>query len=144
VNAPLAQLRAAVQTAAAAVKGSGAAPAHARVERPKRVDQGDYSTNVAMLLAPTVGAPPRDIAERVGASLAADLGGLLARYEVAGPGFLNLVLSDDWHRRALRTILDAGARYGGDGAHRPQRVLVEFVSANPTGPLVAASGRHAA
>jgi arginyl-tRNA synthetase len=144
VSAPLSELRLAVQSAAAALKGNGEAPAQARVERPKRAGQGDYSTNVAMLLAPTVGSPPRDIADRVGASLAADLGGLLARYEVAGPGFLNLVLSDDWHRRALRSILDAGLRYGADGAEPSERVLVEFVSANPTGPLVAASGRHAA
>jgi arginyl-tRNA synthetase len=144
VSAPLTELRAAVQTAAAAVKGNGEPPAQARVERPKRAGQGDYSTNVAMLLAPAVGSPPRDIAERVGASLASDLGGLLARYEVAGPGFLNLVLSDDWHRHALRSILDAGVAYGADGARDGRRVLVEFVSANPTGPLVAASGRHAA
>jgi len=63
---------------------------------------------------------------------------------VAGPGFLNLFLSDAWHRRALGKILAAGERYGSGGADPAQRVLVEFVSANPTGPLVAASGRHAA
>ncbi len=63
---------------------------------------------------------------------------------MAGPGFLNLVLSDEWYRQALRSILDAGWEYGGGGAEPAWRVLVEFVSANPTGPLVAASGRHAA
>ena len=66
------------------------------------------------------------------------------RSEIAGPGFLNLFLSDGWHRRALRTVLNAGQRFGAGGAQPAQRVLVEFVSANPTGPLVAASGRHAA
>ena len=85
MSAPLSQLRAAVQTAAATVKGNGEAPAHTRVERPKRADQGDYSTNVAMLLAPTVGAPPREIAERVGASLAADLGGCCRAMRLPAP-----------------------------------------------------------
>jgi arginyl-tRNA synthetase len=114
------------------------------VERPKREGQGDYSTNVAMLLAPVLGAPPREIAERVGASLASSLGPELTGYSVAGPGFLNLELSDEWFRRALRDVLAAGESYGAGGADPAQRILVEFVSANPTGPLVAASGRHAA
>ncbi len=145
MTGPLLELRGAVQSAAAAIKnGDGEPPAHTRVERPKRAGQGDYSTNAAMLLAPVLGAPPREIAERVGAELATRLGEELTRYEIAGPGFLNLVLSDDWHRRALRTMLDAGDRYGAGGADPALRVQVEFVSANPTGPLVAASGRHAA
>jgi arginyl-tRNA synthetase len=144
VSASLPDLRAAVQSAAAEVRGDGEPPPQTRVDRPKRDDQGDYSTNVAMLLAPALGAPPREIAERVGASLAAELGDLLAEYSVGGPGFLNLVLSDDWYRQALRSLLDAGAEYGRGGADPARRVLVEFVSANPTGPLVAASGRHAA
>jgi len=70
--------------------------------------------------------------------------GLGERFEVAGPGFLNLFLADDWHAAALSHVLDAGERFGAGGADAPERVLVEFVSANPTGPLVAASGRHAA
>ncbi|MGH2866026.1 MAG: arginine--tRNA ligase, partial [Solirubrobacteraceae bacterium] len=115
-----------------------------RVERPKREDQGDYSTNVAMLLAPALKAPPREIAARVGASLADSLGPELTGWEVAGPGFLNLTLSDVWYRRATRNVLDAGPSFGSGGAESPERVLVEFVSANPTGPLVAASGQHAA
>jgi arginyl-tRNA synthetase len=145
VSSPLLELRAAVQAAAVAVRGGeGDAPAQTRVERSKREGQGDYSTNVAMLLAPVLGAPPREIAERVGALLASALGDELIRHEIAGPGFLNLFLSDGWHRRALGTILAAGERYGAGGADPAERVLVEFVSANPTGPLVAASGRHAA
>jgi len=127
------------------VAGDGAAlPAEIRVDRPKRAGLGDYSTNVAMLLAPVLRAAPREIAERVGAALAELLGSELVRYEIAGPGFVNLFLSDDWHRRALRVVLDAGERFGAGEVAVPQRVLVEFVSANPTGPLVAASGRHAA
>jgi arginyl-tRNA synthetase len=145
VSSPLADLRAAVQSAAVSVRGgAGEAPAQTRVERPKRAGQGDYSTNVAMLLAPVMGTAPREIAERVGAELTGLLGEELTGYEVAGPGFLNLALSDGWHRRALRAALQAGERFGAGGAVAPQRILIEFVSANPTGPLVAASGRHAA
>jgi arginyl-tRNA synthetase len=114
------------------------------LERSKRADQGDYSTNAAMLLAPVVGAPPRQIAERMAGELAERLGDALERTEVAGPGFLNLFMSDAWHLRALRVVLEAGERYGAGGVPSPERILVEFVSANPTGPLVAASGRHAA
>ena len=145
MSPPLLELRVAVQAAAAAVRGGdGEPPAQTRVERPKHEDQGDYSTNVAMLLAPALKAPPRQIAERVGASLADSLGGELSGWEVAGPGFLNLKLSDSWYRRATRSILEAGPGFGSGGAESPERVLVEFVSANPTGPLVAASGQHAA
>ncbi|MGO9955098.1 MAG: arginine--tRNA ligase [Solirubrobacteraceae bacterium] len=142
---PLAQLSAAVEQAAAiVVDGAGDVPQTTRVERSRRAGQGDYATNVAMLLAPALKAPPRKIAERVGEALAATLGAGLAHYEVAGPGFLNLVLDDSWYRQALRAVLDTGEAYGSGGARTPQRILVEFVSANPTGPLVAASGRHAA
>src|SRR5207248_6396338 len=83
-------------------------------------------------------------AGRIAAELEGLLGDELERIEIAGPGFLNLVLSDAWHQRALRWILDAGDRFGAGGAGHPERILIEFVSANPTGPLVAASGRHAA
>ncbi len=142
---PLESLRGAVRAAAAAVRGGGGElPVAPRLERPKRAEQGDYSTNAAMLLAPVLDAPPRVIAERLGAQLAEVLGDELERTEIAGPGFLNLWLSDEWHRGALRALLSAGARLGAGGAEQPERILVEFVSANPTGPLVAASGRHAA
>jgi arginyl-tRNA synthetase len=143
-DAPLQELRSAVTQAAVALGATSAAAANAKVERPKRDGQGDYSTNLAMLLAPTLRKPPREIAEHVGAALSDVLGSDLVRFEVAGPGFVNLFLSDAWYRRALRTVLDAGERFGAGGAPVSRRVLVEFVSANPTGPLVAASGRHAA
>jgi arginyl-tRNA synthetase len=143
--APLDGLRAAVREAAAAVRGdTGEGSAEPKLERPKREGQGDYSTNTGMLLAPVLGAPPREIAERVGEALGEVLGSALVRTEVAGPGFLNLFLADEWHRTALASVLASGARFGSGGAAPPERILVEFVSANPTGPLVAASGRHAA
>jgi arginyl-tRNA synthetase len=140
---PLTVLRAAVAEATARVRGAGEAPS-ARLDRSKRDGQGDYSTNAAMLLAPTLGSPPRELAAVLGAEIGELLGEDLERTDVAGPGFLNLFLSDAWHRRALGSILAAGGRYGAGGAPRAERILVEFVSANPTGPLVAASGRHAA
>ena len=145
VEDPLGSLRASVRAAAASVRGGdGELPVEPRLERPKRAGQGDYSTNAAMLLAPVLDAPPRVIADRIGAQLTDALGADLERAEVAGPGFLNLWLSDGWHRGAVRAVLDAGERFGSGGAARPERVVLEFVSANPTGPLVAASGRHAA
>jgi arginyl-tRNA synthetase len=144
VSDPLAELGAAVHTAAAAVRNGDGLPSTPKLERPKRQDQGDYSTNAAMLLAPVLKAAPRVIAERIGGELTAALGGGLDRTEVAGPGFLNLFLSDAWHRRALAAVLDGGDRFGAGGAEVSESILIEFVSANPTGPLVAASGRHAA
>jgi arginyl-tRNA synthetase len=142
---PLADLRAAVEAAAARVRGEerarGAAPT---LERPPKLEFGDYSTNAAMLLAPVLGEPPRQIAERLGDELRTHLDGALEKVEVAGPGFLNLFLSDVWFRAALAGVLDAGDAYGAGTAASPERVLVEFVSANPTGPTTAASGRNAA
>jgi arginyl-tRNA synthetase len=144
-NDPVGALGIAVRRAAAAVRGSaGEPPVPPTLDRPRHKGQGDYSTNAAMLLAPVLGAPPREIAERLRAELVGLLGDDLERAEVAGPGFLNLVLSDSWHRRALRSVLDAGDGLGGGDAEPAERISIEFVSANPTGPLVAASGRHAA
>ena len=142
---PLADLRAAVEAAAARVRGEGRAEGAApTLERPPKVEFGDYSTNAAMLLAPVLGEPPRQIAERLGDELRTHLDGGLEKVEVAGPGFLNLFLSDGWFREALSAVLAAGDAYGSGTATRSERVLVEFVSANPTGPTTAASGRNAA
>ena len=140
---PLQDLRAAVEAASAALR-NGDAGAVPTVERPRREGFGDYSTNAAMLLAGALGTPPREIAARLGAELEQRLGTRLAKYEVAGPGFLNLFLADSWHAEALARVLELGDAFGGGGAGTRERILVEFVSANPTGPLVAASGRHAA
>ena len=144
-RAPLHRLREAVEQAAAALRGNGgSAGAAPTLERPKKSEFGDYSTNAAMLLAPVLGESPREIAQRLGQELSDRLGDQLDRVEVAGPGFLNLFLSDGWYRTALAHALAAGDEYGGGGAATSERVLVEFVSANPTGPLTAAGGRHAA
>ncbi len=144
---PLAGLRAAVGEAASelAAAGDGAAIAQPTFERPKRAEFGDYSTNAALLLAPRLGAPPREVAERLGAAVAQRLGSALQSYDVAGPGFLNLVMSEDWCRRALASAL--GSRFGAGGAAAAggaERILVEFVSANPTGPMHVGHARNAA
>jgi arginyl-tRNA synthetase len=145
MTGPVEQLRSAVLDAAAEVAGGVAeVPVALRVQRSQRAGQGDYSTNVAMLLAPSLKRTPREIAGAVGEVLARRLGDQVTGYEVAGPGFLNLTVADGWYRGALRAVLAAGDRFGAGGAEDPTRILVEFVSANPTGPLVAASGRHAA
>jgi arginyl-tRNA synthetase len=114
------------------------------LERPPRADFGDYSTNAALLLAPRLDSPPREVAERLGAELQAALGDRLERFEVAGPGFVNLFLSDAWLRRALAGVVAAGDAFGAGAPARPERVLVEFVSANPTGPMHVGHARNAA
>lgn len=142
---PLDDLRAAVEAAAADLR-NGAAPSGAAptLERPKRADHGDYSTNAAMLLAPALKAAPRDIAGRLGEALGARLGDRLERVEVAGPGFLNIFLADAWYAGAAAHVLEAGEDFGAGGADPAERVLVEFVSANPTGPLHVGHARNAA
>ncbi|MEY2533999.1 MAG: arginyl-tRNA synthetase [bacterium] len=141
---PITDLRAAVEAAAGALANGGAPRSRPTLERPKQAGHGDYATNAALVLAPVVGAPPRDVAARLGDELAGRLGTALDRVEVAGPGFLNLFLTDAWYVQALDWVLEAGDRFGAGSPERPERVNVEFVSANPTGPLTAASGRHAA
>jgi arginyl-tRNA synthetase len=145
---PLGELRAAVLAAAGELEGSGgrhaATPTGITLERPPRPDFGDYSTNAALLMAPILGSSPREVAQRLGEELQRRLGAELERFEVAGPGFLNLFLDSAWHRRALAAVLDAGDDFGLAGATIAERILVEFVSANPTGPMHVGHARNAA
>ncbi len=142
---PLDDLRATVEAAAADLR-DGAAPPRARAsfERPKQAGFGDYSTNAAMLLAPALKAPPREIAERLGQRVRERLGDAVEKVEVAGPGFLNVFLADRWYVDSTGEMLAAGEAWGTTTPDVRERVNVEYVSANPTGPLTAASGRHAA
>jgi len=132
----------AVHESAAAV--AGAPVSGIRVERPPRAELGDYSTNAPLLLAPRLGQPPREVAARLADELGGRLGDALTRSDVAGPGFLNLYLSDSWFAGALEKILGAGERYGARTLDPPVPIDVEFVSANPTGPLHIGHARQAA
>ncbi len=136
----LAELRAVVEQVAAEI--DAASGPRLTLERPPKAELGDYSTNAAMLLAPTAGSSPREVAERLRTELEGRLGPRAERIEVAGPGFLNLFLADRWYREATVGLLSRGAALPRrDGS---ERVLVEFVSANPTGPVTVAGGRGAA
>ena len=116
------------------------------LERPPKPELGDYSSNAAMLLAGAMGDNPRAVAERLRGELEADerLAGRLERIEVAGPGFVNFFLADAWYLRALSDLLAAGENLGPPPTPAPEKVLVEFVSANPTGPIHVGTGRNAA
>ena len=103
------------------------------VEPTKQAAHGDWACNVAMILAKAEGQPPRKLAEAIVASLQ-DSVGAVDKVEVAGPGFLNFTLKDSALQRIVRTVLHAGDSYGSSRA-TGKRVLVEFVSANPTGPV---------
>jgi arginyl-tRNA synthetase len=130
---PVSQLRGAVSDSAATLAGNGRLPPP-KLDRPPRPDFGDYSTNAAMLLAPTLGEPPRAIAERLGEVLGERLGQSVEKVEIAGPGFLNLFMADAWYLDSLAGMREAGQRFGSGAADPAERVNVEFVSANPTGP----------
>jgi arginyl-tRNA synthetase len=112
------------------------------LERPSDPSHGDYATNVAMRLAGARKQPPRAIAEQV-VELAAALPDV-DRAEIAGPGFVNLWLTRAWYGDALAEMLAAGDAYGGGFARKKERVQVEMVSANPTGPIHVAHARNGA
>ncbi len=142
---PLDTLHDAIRAATAAVAGEvEVTPESVKLEVPPRAELGDYSTNAPLLLAPRLGAPAREVAQRLAGELAASLGGALERTEVAGPGFLNLYLSDGWYVEALASVLSANERFGAATLKAPRAVDVEFVSANPTGPLHIGHARQAA
>jgi arginyl-tRNA synthetase len=116
--------------------------AEVSVERTRDPQHGDYSCNIALRLARTAGRKPRELAAAIVAALPPDP--LLARAEVAGAGFINLYLAREAQGEVLRRVLAQGDRYGTSSAGAGERVNVEFVSANPTGPLHVGHGRQAA
>jgi arginyl-tRNA synthetase len=143
----IAELKGAVEAAARALRDGEPTEPAPTLDRPPKPDLGDYSSNAAMLLAGPLGDNPRAVAERLRGELEGSLGGdagSLDRVEVAGPGFVNLYLSDGWYRRALAGLVGAGEDLGPARIEAPERILVEFVSANPTGPLHVGGGRGAA
>ena len=143
---PVAALRGAVEAAARALRDGQPTRPSPTLERPPKPELGDYSSNAAMLLAGSLGDNPRAVAARLQGELEADPGLApdLERIEVAGPGFVNFFLADSWYLRALGDLLAAGENLGPSPAEAPEKVLVEFVSANPTGPIHVGTARNAA
>jgi arginyl-tRNA synthetase len=133
-----ADIEAAILDALSALQTDGALPAgldlsNVGVEATKDAAHGDIACNAAMVLAKPAGMKPRDIAEKLVAALAGDK--RFARLEIAGPGFLNLTLEPEVWQRTLAAILAAGPGYGRVDTGRGEAVNVEYVSANPTGPM---------
>jgi arginyl-tRNA synthetase len=112
------------------------------LERPSDAAHGDYATNVAMRLAGVRRQAPRAIAEEIAEQVTALPE--VERAEIAGPGFVNLWLTSGWYGAALAEMLEAGESYGSGSAAATERVQVEMVSANPTGPITVASARNGA
>lgn len=112
------------------------------IERPKKDEFGDFSTNIAMLLAPLEKKAPREIAALLVGRIASDT--LVEKCEVAGPGFINIFLKKSYWLSILERIISKGADFGKSALGQGKRVQVEFVSANPTGPLHIGHGRGAA
>jgi arginyl-tRNA synthetase len=112
------------------------------LERPSDAEHGDYATNVALRLAGSQKRAPREIAEEIAARVVES--GLVERAEVAGPGFVNVWLPDTWIADAVGEIVGSGAEFGSGSAEERERIQVEMVSANPTGPLTVASARNGA
>ena len=119
-----------------------ALPSAVTVERPKVREHGDYATNIALQLAKRAGLPPRELAATLQERLAAVDG--VASVDVAGPGFLNIRVEAAAQGALARAIVDAGGAYGRNEAGSGHKINLEFVSANPTGPVTLASARWAA
>ena len=144
---PLRQrLAALLRRGVAAAQEEGKLPAVAlpdfTVEQPQRPEHGDYATNLAMRLARAARMAPRRIATAIVEALPPDE--MVAAVDIAGAGFINFRLHPTWLAAQTAAIIAAGARFGHTDARAGQRIQVEFVSANPTGPLHAGSGRAAA
>jgi len=144
-------LRADIRDAIARAMRAGAVPAGTlpageipafEVEIPKDRRHGDYATNAALVLAKQTGAKPRDLAQRLIEAYAPPIE-RVARLEVAGPGFLNITVAWPWKRELVATICRSEEAYGLQTLGAGRRVNVEFVSANPTGPLHVGTGRNA-
>jgi arginyl-tRNA synthetase len=135
-------LPAADPVAALAAELTEVAGAPIELDRPSDPTHGDYATNAALRLAAERRRPPRELADELATS-AASLRAV-ERTEVAGPGFVNLWLTDAWFGEALAAIVERGRNFGDGEPEPPLRIQVEMVSANPTGPITVASARNGA
>jgi arginyl-tRNA synthetase len=128
-DAVLAAVRAAVDSGELTMP----VPESVRIERPKVKEHGDYATSIALQLAKPAGRPPREVAEAIARQLTEAPG--VARVDVAGPGFLNITLDSGAQGELARTVVTAGEAYGRTTTMAGHRFNLEFISANPTGPL---------
>lgn len=149
------EIRTTIAAALRAAQQAGRLPAfdlpEIEIARPKQAEHGDYSSNVAMVTAAAIrksaaetGAapvPPREIAQAIAEHVAA--GGAVGSVEVAGPGFINIRIADSWLQQQVAAIVTAGERFGNSERGRGQRWQVEYVSANPTGPIHYGGARNA-
>ena len=133
-------IRSALEAAAPGLGIEGELP-EPELLAPKQKDHGDFSTNVALALASRAGRRPREVADAI--RMAFPEASFVERVEIAGPGFLNIFLTNDWLHEALREVVDRGAAYG-RAAPNGRRMQVEFLSSNPTGPLTIGHARNAA
>lgn len=120
------------------------APEQIHLEQPAHREHGDFSSNVAMRLAKAAGRPPRELAQEIVDRIAAAPPAHVLSVEVAGPGFVNFRLDSAWLVEMIPAVLSAGADFGRSSVGAGRRVMVEFVSANPTGPVHAGHARGAA
>ncbi len=135
-------LAVALNTLAGSLLREAVDPASIQVERARDASHGDYASNIALRLAKSVGRAPREIAQAIVAALPPSP--MVARAEVAGAGFINFYLPGDAHGAVLQQVLERGERFGHSSVGGGERVILEFVSANPTGPLHVGHGRQAA
>lgn len=113
-----------------------------RLERPRQTGHGDWATNIAMQLAKPFGLKPRELADKMIEEV--PLGETVEKAEAAGPGFINFTLASNWISEAVKSAISKNENYGRVDSGKGRRVQVEFVSANPTGPLHMGHGRGAA
>ena len=113
-----------------------------RLERPRQAGHGDWATNIAMQLAKPFGMKPRELADKLIDKV--PLGEIVEKAEVAGPGFINFTLASNWITEAIKSTIAQNVNYGRVNSGEGRRIQVEFVSANPTGPLHMGHGRGAA
>src|SRR5436309_62380 len=142
--ADLAELLGATATAVLTQHGldTAALPSAITVERPRNPEHGDYASNLALQVAKKVGANPRELAGWLADALTAADG--IASAEVAGPGFINLRLDASAQGLIVNNVIDAGQNYGNSDAEAGHKINLEFVSANPTGPIHIGGTRWAA
>jgi len=122
--------------------GAGELPSEVVVERPKNREHGDWSTNLALQFAANFGLKPRELAEKV-AEFLAPLDGI-SKVDIAGPGFINVTISAGAAGELAKTLVELGSSYGKSETLKGQKLNLEFVSANPTGPIHLGGTRWAA